>query len=110
MAASLTRRIWLQTAVLDGLPPHRVLTHHVLPGALPTVATGLATSSGVLLGGAVVVETIFNYPGIGAVPASAVADRDTPVIAGVTALAGACIMCALLAADLVRGLVTGGRR
>ncbi|AZP22870.1 ABC transporter permease [Streptomyces aquilus] len=100
----------VETAVLDGVPPLRVLTHHVLPGALPTIATGLATSSGILLGGAVVVETIFNYPGIGAVLSSAVADRDTPVIAGVTALAGAVISCVLLLADLVRDVVTGGRR
>ncbi|MFJ5306860.1 ABC transporter permease [Streptomyces sp. NPDC088350] len=100
----------VETAVVDGLPPLRVLTRHVLPGALPTIATGLATSSGVLLGGAVVVETIFNYPGVGAVLASAVADRDTPVIAGVTALAGAVISCVLLLADLVRDIVTGDGR
>lgn len=100
----------VETAVLDGLPPHRVLTHHVLPGALPTVAAGLATSTGMLLGGAVVVETIFNYPGIGSVLASAVTDRDSPVIAGVTALAGAVITAVLLLADLVRDLMAGGRR
>ncbi|MFJ8504227.1 ABC transporter permease [Streptomyces avermitilis] len=100
----------VETAVLDGLPPHRVLTHHVLPGALPAVAAGLATSTGMLLGGAVVVETIFNYPGIGSVLASAVTDRDSPVIAGVTALSGAVITAVLLLADLVRDLVTGDRR
>ncbi|QIJ65257.1 ABC transporter permease [Streptomyces sp. JB150] len=100
----------VETAVLDGLPPHRVLTHHVLPGALPTIAAGLATSTGMLLGGAVVVETIFNYPGIGSVLASAVTDRDSPVIAGVTALAGAVITVVLLLADLVRDLMAGGRR
>jgi peptide/nickel transport system permease protein len=100
----------VETAVLDGLPPHRILTHHVLPGALPTVAAGLATSTGMLLGGAVVVETIFNYPGIGAVLASAVTDRDSPVIAGVTALAGVVITAVLLLADLVRDLMAGGRR
>jgi peptide/nickel transport system permease protein len=100
----------VETAVLDGLPPHRVLTHHVLPGALPTIAAGLATSTGMLLGGAVVVETIFNYPGIGSVLASAVTDRDGPVIAGVTALAGAVITAVLLLADLVRDLMAGGRR
>ncbi|CUW31545.1 MULTISPECIES: ABC transporter permease [Streptomyces] len=100
----------VETALLDGLPPHRVLTHHVLPGALPTIAAGLATSTGMLLGGAVVVETIFNYPGVGAVLASAVTDRDTPVIAGVTALSGAVITGVLLAADLVRDAVAGGRR
>lgn len=100
----------VETAVLDGLPPHRVLTHHVLPGALPTITAGLATSTGMLLGGAVVVETIFNYPGIGSVLASAVTDRDSPVIAGVTALAGAIITGVLLLADLVRDLTTGSRR
>ncbi|WP_037671435.1 ABC transporter permease [Streptomyces griseus] len=100
----------VETAVLDGLPPHRVLTHHVLPGALPTIAAGLATSTGMLLGGAVVVETIFNYPGVGSVLASAVTDRDSPVIAGVTALTGAVITVVLLLADLVRDLVTGGER
>lgn len=100
----------VESAVLDGLPPHRVLTHHVLPGALPAIAAGLATSTGMLLGGAVVVETIFNYPGIGSVLASAVTDRDSPVIAGVTALSGAVITAVLLLADLVRDLVTGDRR
>ncbi|MEU6223807.1 ABC transporter permease [Streptomyces sp. NPDC047042] len=100
----------VETAVLDGLPPHRVLTHHVLPGALPAIAAGLATSTGMLLGGAVVVETIFNYPGIGSVLASAVTDRDSPVIAGVTALSGAVITGVLLLADLIRTVVTGGRR
>ena len=100
----------VETAVLDGLPPHRVLTHHVLPGALPAIAAGLATSTGMLLGGAVVVETIFNYPGVGSVLASAVSDRDSPVIAGVTALSGAVITAVLLLADLVRDLATGVRR
>ncbi|WP_060905753.1 ABC transporter permease [Streptomyces scabiei] len=100
----------VETAVLDGLPPHRVLTHHVLPGALPAIAAGLATSTGMLLGGAVVVETIFNHPGIGSVLASAVSDRDSPVIAGVTALSGAVLTAVLLLADLVRDLATGVRR
>ncbi|WUP39382.1 ABC transporter permease [Streptomyces europaeiscabiei] len=100
----------VETALLDGLPPHRVLTHHVLPGALPTITAGLATSTGMLLGGAVVVETIFNYPGIGSVLASAVTDRDSPVIAGVTALSGAVITGVLLLADLVRDLTAGARR
>jgi peptide/nickel transport system permease protein len=99
----------VEAAVLDGLPPHRVLTHHLLPGALPAIAAGAATSTGMLLGGAVVVETIFNYPGIGAVLASAVNDRDAPVIAGVVMLTGAVITGVLLLADLVRAWATGGR-
>ncbi|MGW4732148.1 ABC transporter permease [Streptomyces shenzhenensis] len=108
--ADEARAPYVEAAVFDGLAPRRVLLLHVLPGALPTIAAGLATSSGVLLGGAVAVETIFNYPGIGAVLTSAVADRDTPVIAGVTMLAGAAITVVLLAADLLRDVLTAGRR
>ncbi|MFJ3778257.1 ABC transporter permease [Streptomyces sp. NPDC090075] len=108
--ADEARAPYVEAAVLDGLPPGRVLLRHVLPGALPTIATGIATSSGVLLGGAVAVETVFNYPGIGVVLSSAVADRDTPVIAGVTALAGAAITVVLLGADLVRDRLTAGGR
>ncbi|MGW6454801.1 ABC transporter permease [Streptomyces sp. NPDC055078] len=99
----------VETAVIDGLPRHRVLTHHLLPGALPTIAAGIATSTGMLLGGAVVVETIFNYPGIGSVLAGAVTDRDSPVIAAVVAVTGAVITGVLLLADLIRARASGGR-
>ncbi|MCX4670742.1 ABC transporter permease [Streptomyces sp. NBC_01381] len=99
----------VESAVIDGLPRHRILTHHLLPGALPTIAAGIATSTGMLLGGAVVVETIFNYPGIGSVLAGAVADRDSPVVAGVVAVTGAVITGVLLLADLVRARASGGR-
>ncbi|WP_188188407.1 ABC transporter permease [Nonomuraea sp. SYSU D8015] len=97
-------------AVLDGLPSRRILTHHLLPGALPAIAAGVATSTGMLLGGAVAVETIFNYPGVGALLAGAVADRDTPIIAGVVALTGVAITCVLLAADAIRAWAAGVRR
>ncbi|MBZ4320450.1 ABC transporter permease [Streptomyces huiliensis] len=99
----------VEAAVLDGLPGHRVLLRHVLPGALPAIAAGLATSTGMLLGGAVVVETVFNHPGLGTVLAGAVSDRDGPVIAGVVAVAGAVVTGVLLLADLVRARASGGR-
>lgn len=99
----------VDAAHLDGLPPWRVLLRHVLPGALPAIAVGAATSVGMLLGGAVVVETIFGYPGVGTVVAGAVRDRDTPVIAGATAVTGAAISMVLLIADLVREWATGRR-
>ncbi|MDT0346953.1 ABC transporter permease [Streptomyces litchfieldiae] len=99
----------VEAAVLDGLPPRRVLSHHVLPGALPAIAAGLATSTGMLLGGAVVVETVFNYPGVGSVLAAAVQARDIPVVAGVVALTGAVITGVLLLADVVRDALAGDR-
>ncbi|GIG59644.1 metal transporter [Longispora fulva] len=99
----------VDAAICDGLSPWRVLTRHVLPGALPSFAAGAATSVGMLLGGTVVIETIFNYPGIGTVIAGAVHDRDTPVIAGATAVTGAAIAGVLLLSDLVRAWATGRR-
>ncbi|MFI1849787.1 ABC transporter permease [Streptomyces sp. NPDC020480] len=99
----------VEAAHLDGLPVHRVLLRHQLPGAVPAIATGFATTTGMLLGGAVVVETLFNYPGIGNLLAGAVASRDTPLITGVVACAGAVISFVLLAADLIREATVGDR-
>ncbi|MFF0383546.1 ABC transporter permease [Streptomyces sp. NPDC004286] len=99
----------VEAAHFDGLPTRRVLLHHQLPGAIPAIATGIATSTGLLFGGAVVVETLFNYPGVGSVLAGAVAARDTPLIAGVVMCAGAVISLVLLAADLVRHATLGVR-
>ncbi|MFI6800388.1 ABC transporter permease [Streptosporangium canum] len=92
----------VEAATLDGLPPARVLLRHVLPGALPTIAAGAATSVGMLLGGAVAVETIFNYPGVGTILTGAVRDRDTPLVAGVVAVTGAAILAVLVVSDLIR--------
>ncbi|MER8046736.1 ABC transporter permease [Streptomyces sp. NPDC094032] len=99
----------VEAAHLDGLPLRRVLLRHQLPGAVPAIATGLATSTGLLFGGAVVVETLFNYPGIGSVLAGAIAARDTPLIAGVVICAGAVISLVLLVADLIRHATLGAR-
>ncbi|REF00866.1 ABC transporter permease [Thermomonospora umbrina] len=107
--ADESRAPHIETAVLDGLPRRRILLHHLLPGAVPAIAIGVATSTGMLFGGAVVVETVFNYPGIGGVLTGAVTDRDAPLVAGVVALTGAVITGVLLVADLLRVRFTGGR-
>ncbi|MFF3756963.1 ABC transporter permease [Streptomyces sp. NPDC002185] len=99
----------VEAAYFDGLPLRQVLFRHQLPGALPAIATGMATSTGLLFGGAVVVETLFNYPGIGTVLAGAVAGRDTPLIAGVVICTGAVISVVLLAADVIRHAILGAR-
>lgn len=92
----------VDSAIMDGLPRRRVLTGYVLPGAVPTIAAGIATSVGMVLGGAVTVETIFNFPGIGAVLVDAIRNRDAPLVAGVVALIGTVITVVLMIADLVR--------
>jgi peptide/nickel transport system permease protein len=100
----------VDAAVLDGLPRHRLLLRHLLPGALPTVAASAVTSVGLVLGGTVVVEAVFNYPGIGSVLAQAVTDRDAPLVAGVVVITGALIMMMLVLADGIRAWATWGVR
>ncbi|MFI7668037.1 ABC transporter permease [Nocardia sp. NPDC049526] len=99
----------VESAVLDGLSTTTVLTRHVLPFALPTIVASFATTVGMLLGGALVVETIFNYPGLGALLAGSVADRDTSLIAAVVALTGIVIMAMLAMADGIRAWALRGR-
>ncbi|GGL12097.1 ABC transporter permease [Nocardia jinanensis] len=99
----------VDSAILNGLSERTVLIRHVLPFALPTIAMSLATSVGTLFGGALVVETIFNYPGMGAMVAGSVSDRDTALVAAVVALTGTTIMCILLLADAIRAWSNRGR-
>ena len=97
----------VDAAIMDGLSRRRVLLHHLLPGAVPTVATGVATSVGMVLGGAVTVETIFNFPGIGSVLVDAIHNRDAPLVTGVVALTGLVITLVLIASDLLRAWAVG---
>jgi peptide/nickel transport system permease protein len=99
----------VDSAIMDGLPRHRILLRYLLPGAVPTIAAGLATSVGMVLGGVVAVETIFNFPGMGAVLVDAITNRDAPLVAAVVALTGSVITAVLVASDLVRAWAVGHR-
>lgn len=71
---------YVVAARLRGVEPFRLLVRHALPNALgPTVQT-LALTTTYLVGGAVVVESVFNFPGVGTALVSAVGNRDFPVI------------------------------
>ncbi|WP_245650549.1 ABC transporter permease [Nocardia harenae] len=107
--ADAAREPHVETAVLDGLPERVVLLRHMLPFALPTVVAGFATSVGMLLGGALVVEAVFNYPGVGALLAGSVADRDAALVAAVVALTAVSVLAMLAVADAVRAWAVRGR-
>lgn len=88
------------TAVLKGLRPGRVLRKHVLRNALiPTVAlTGMYLAG--LLGGSAVVETLFNYPGLGALIVTAAEKKDILLLESGVRVAGVISLGAILLADL----------
>ena len=74
---------YIRTAVAKGLPPRKVAITHALRNALMPAVTVFGYTLGDLLGGAVVVETVFGLPGMGQLVVNSIARRDFPVIQGV---------------------------
>jgi len=92
---------YVRTARSKGLSERRVLFHHAMRNAWLPVVTIIGLEFGFLLGGVVVVETVFSYPGIGRLLFAAINQRDIPLVqAGVILLAGIFILLNLVV-DLV---------
>ena len=99
------KRPYVRTAILQGLPYSTVISRHVLRNALLPTITVIAISFGWLISGLVVVENVFNYPGIGRLLVFAIERRDLPVIQAVTMIAVLGFAGANLAADLLYGIL-----
>ena len=74
---------YVHMAYLKGVPYRRVVWYHILPNALIPTINAIALTVAWLIGGVVVVETVFNFPGIGRLLTSAVSDRDLPLVQAV---------------------------
>lgn len=96
---------YLRTARSKGIGRRGVLIRHALPNAIGPVLTILAMDLGQLLGGIVVVETVFAWPGVGLQAAQALKNLDTPLVIGTLLLSGVAIAVLNLLADLVRGVL-----
>jgi len=77
---------FVRTARAKGLSERRVIIKHALRNALIPVVTMMGLQFGFLLGGSIVVETVFNWPGLGRLLVDAVTQRDYPVIQGLVLL------------------------
>jgi peptide/nickel transport system permease protein len=96
---------YTRTAVLKGLPRRVVIRRHVLRNSLlPTIAV-VATQGAYLLGGLVVIETLFNYPGMGRLIFTAAAQKDFPLLQSGVLLVGIAVLVATLIADLLYSLL-----
>jgi peptide/nickel transport system permease protein len=71
---------YIEMALLKGASRSRIVLKHALPNALGPIVNAVALSLSYLLGGVIIVETIFNYPGIAKLMVDAVATRDLPLI------------------------------
>jgi peptide/nickel transport system permease protein len=92
---------YVRTAALNGLPRAAVIFRHILRNALMPTVTVVAISFGWLLSGLIVIESVFNYPGLGSLLVYAVSRRDLPVIQAIAMVAVVGFALANLAADTV---------
>ena len=100
LAANLTETLaaeHVRTARAKGLPPAQVLWRHGVRNALLPVATVFGLQVGALLGGAVITETVFAWPGLGALTVEAIGARDYPLVQG-------CVLLIAAVYVLVNGL------
>jgi peptide/nickel transport system permease protein len=91
------------TAQAKGVPDRLVRRHHVVPNALLPSFTLIILSFGFVLGGAIVIETVFSWPGLGLLTYQAINTLDYPVIQGVFLIASAAVIVANLVADITYG-------
>lgn len=94
------RQDYVRTARLKGLPRRAVLGRHVLRNALLPTITVVAISLGWLISGLIVVENVFNYPGLGRLLTFAIDRRDLPLLQAVSMVTVLIFALANLAADL----------
>ena len=99
------REDYVRTARAKGLAPARVVFVHALRNALVPVITVIGLLTGTLLGGAVLTETIFSWPGIGKWLIDAIGRRDYPVVQGGILIVATLVIAVNLAVDLLYGLV-----
>jgi len=96
---------YVRTARAKGLSSTRVIAVHALRNALIPVVTVIGLQVGVLLGGAILTETIFSWPGIGKWLVESIGRRDYPALQGGVLLIASLVMLVNLAVDLFYGLL-----
>jgi peptide/nickel transport system permease protein len=92
---------YITVAKAKGLSPTGAMIHHAIRNALLPVITVVGTRIGFLFSGAVLVETVFGWPGLGRLVLSAAQTRDHPLLLGMVLLVAFCLVLANLLTDLV---------
>ncbi len=92
---------FVQMARLKGVPRRRIIWQHVVPNALLPAISIIGLTMAWLLGGVVIVESVFNYPGLGRLAVDAVADQDLPLVQAIALLFGVIYVLTNLGADLL---------
>lgn len=96
---------YVRTARAKGVQPVQVIVRHALRSALAPVVTVLGLQLGGLIGGAVVIETVFAWPGVGSLAVAAINGRDYPIVQAVVVLSAAAFVLANLLVDVLYGVL-----
>jgi peptide/nickel transport system permease protein len=96
---------YVRTARAKGAREIAVIAHHALRNALLPVVTLIGSTIGIAIGGAVFIESVFNWPGMGLLMVTAVRARDYPVIMGAALLIGAFVILLNLLTDLTYAVI-----
>lgn len=92
---------YVRMATLKGVPYRRMILVHVLPNALLPAINVVALTVAWLLGGVVVIETVFNYPGLGRLMVSAISDRDLALVQTIALIVATVYVGVNLTADVL---------
>ena len=92
---------YIQMATLKGVPYWRIVFSHALPNALLPAINVVAMTIAWLLGGVVVIEVVFNYPGLGRMMIDAISDRDLPVVQAIALIVASVYVGVNLTADIL---------
>ena len=101
MMLEVLRQDYIRTAWSKGLKERVVVVRHAVKNVLIPVVTMVGLQLPILVGGAVIIENIFNLPGLGRLMLVALNDRDFPVVAGINLVFGTAVMAINLMIDLV---------
>jgi peptide/nickel transport system permease protein len=96
---------YVRTAKAKGLPPRTVTFKHALRAALTPIVTMAGLDFAGLLGGAIITESVFNYPGLGKLAVQANRDFDLPTLVGLTLLTAAFVIVANIIVDLLYAVI-----
>jgi len=92
---------YVQMARLKGVPERQIVFRHALPNAMLPTINVVALTLAWLLGGVAIIETVFNYPGIGKLMISGITDRDFALVQGIAIILAAIYISLNLIADLL---------
>lgn len=105
-ARDVSSHSYIRSAVLRGISEPALSVRHILPNAAPPVVTALGLQLAGLVGGVIVAETLFGFPGLGQLVVQSAASRDAPVVEALTMMIGTGFVVVNLLADALVMVIT----